>query len=504
MADEIADLQQLESFLSGSQSQGEEGSGEPDRQTAHGRAEPRATAPLFLRWGAHRLRIEEGVISIGAHAENQVVLDDRFVSGFHCRLQLSDGRLFLRDLGSRNGTRLDGTVVAEAELSLGATVQVGSQLLHIEREQPRRASLPGVVSRDPALGPVLELLRRAAPSMLPVAILGESGSGKEVAARAVHDLSPRAAGPFVPINCGAISHELAEAELFGHERGAFTGAIGSAPGAFGAADGGTLFLDEVGDLLLSLQVKLLRALESGEVRPVGAARPRRIDVRFVCATNRDLRARVAEGTFREDLYYRLCGVTVELPPLRARPSDILPLAEHFLAALGDGVQRGFAADARAALIAHRWPGNGRELRHAVQLAVILSDGPTIRASALRLGALTRQQYELLPQLPPPPVAREGSASEPAPREGLSPARPASCEAPVPAPPISREAPAPAPSTSLDVFDLRGRTLEQLESTAIRAAFERHRGNRRAISRELGLARSSLIRKLDLLGLRAKE
>src|SRR6267143_3475495 len=165
--------------------------------------------------------------------------------------------------------------------------------LRIERAGPRpQPSLPGLVARDPALAPVLDLLRRAAPSTLPVTLLGESGTGKEVAARAVHELSERNGGPFVPLNCGAISRELAEAELFGHEKGAFTGAITSAPGAFGAADGGTLFLDEIGDLPLALQVKLLRALEAGEVKPVGAPRPRRIDVRVVCATHHDLRARV--------------------------------------------------------------------------------------------------------------------------------------------------------------------------------------------------------------------
>src|SRR5207245_5524315 len=165
-----------------------------------------------------------------------------------------------------------------------------------------QATRPGLVARDPALAPILELLRRAAPSSLPVTILGESGTGKEVAARAVHELSDRSGGPFMPLNCGAISRELAEAELFGHEKGSFTGAIASAPGAFGAADGGTLFLDEIGDLPPPLQVKLLRALEAGEVKPVGAARPRAIDVRVICATHQDLRARLRDGTFREALF----------------------------------------------------------------------------------------------------------------------------------------------------------------------------------------------------------
>jgi len=304
------------------------------------------------------------------------------------------------------------------------------------------------------LGGALEMLRRAAPSRLPVLILGESGSGKEVAARAVHELSPRADEAFVPVNCGAISPELAEAELFGHERGAFTGAVGSSPGAFGAADGGTLFLDEIGDLPLPLQVKLLRALEAGEVKPVGSARPRRIDVRIVCATHRDLKKLVRAGSFREDLYYRLAGLSVELPPLRERREDIVPLAEHFLAQEPDGVQRGFSADARARLLAHGWPGNARELRHVVQLAVVLSDGATIRGSALRIDDGSRR-------------CPEGEAG----------------------------------ADQRELVDLRGRTLEQIEGLAIRSAWERHRGQRGAMARELGIARSSLLRKLDELGLR---
>jgi DNA-binding NtrC family response regulator len=284
-------------------------------------------------------------------------------------------------------------------------------------------------------------------------ILGESGTGKEVAARAVHELSDRRRGPFVPINCGAISHELAEAELFGHEKGAFTGAVGSAPGAFGAADGGTLFLDEIGDLPPSLQVKLLRALEAGEVKPVGAARPRDIDVRVVCATHQDLQKRVREGTFREDLFYRLRGVTVELPPLRARPKDIVPLAEHFLPKT-----HALSADARSALLAHRWPGNVRELRHVIHLAAVLSDGPVIRASTLHFNGQPVGAWD---------TARVAEA-------------------------IGEDEAG---------LELRGMTLDQLEALAIRSSLARNGGNRRAVSAELGIARSSLLRKLDLLGLR---
>jgi len=429
------------------------------RVTAHVRIEPSAPAPLVLKWGrdgaVHRIALDGPPISVGARAENEVVLEDRFVSGVHCRLLVREGRVWVKDLASTNGTIVDGSRVAEAEVCAGSTLRVGSHVLRIEREvAATRAPLPGVITRDPVLGDALEMLRRAAPSRLPVLVLGESGSGKEVAARAVHELSPRAGQAFVPVNCGAISPELAEAELFGHERGAFTGAVGSSPGAFGAADRGTLFLDEIGDLPPPLQVKLLRALEAGEVKPVGSPRPRRIDVRVVCATHRDLKKLVRAGGFREDLYYRLAGLSVELPPLRERKEDIVPLAEHFLAQEGDGVPRGFSADARARLVAHRWPGNARELRHVVQLAIVLSDGALIRGEALRIEDVAQ-----------PSSAPAAGASE------------------------------------RDVVDLRGRTLAQLEALAIRSAWERHRGHRVAMARELGIARSSLLRKLDELGLR---
>jgi DNA-binding NtrC family response regulator len=421
-------------------------------------APPVAPMPaLRLVWPAGSVKLTGSALGVGAGASNEVVLEDRFVSALHCRIYHDRGRLRVKDLGSTNGTFVDGLRVADAELGEGSRLKVGGVELRVDTDAPRGApSLPGLVVRDPALAPVLRLLERAAPSMLPVMVLGESGTGKEVAARAVHELSQRARGPFVPVNCGAIAHDLAEAELFGHEKGAFTGAVGSAPGAFGAADGGTLFLDEIGDLPLPLQVKLLRALEAGEVKPVGAARPRPIEVRVVCATHQDLQRRVREGTFREDLYYRLRGVTVELPPLRARPRDIVPLAEHFL-------PRGYSlsADARAALLGHRWPGNVRELRHVVQLGAVLCQGNVVRAASLHF---------------------DGQPA--APWEG------------------ARVAEAEAPDAWEEVdYDLRGRTLEKLEELAIRASLLRNGGRRRAVATELGIARSSLMRKLDQFGLR---
>jgi DNA-binding NtrC family response regulator len=407
---------------------------------------------LQLVWPGGTVRLSGQPVGIGAAFNNEVTLEDRFVSGFHCRVYCERGRLRVKDLGSTNGTFVDGMLVSDAELVTGSRLKVGGCELRIEEEtRGPPPQLPGLVVRDAALGPVLVLLKRAAPSLLPVMILGESGTGKEVAAHAVHELSERSRGPFVPINCGAIAHELAEAELFGHEKGAFTGAVGSAPGAFGAADGGTLFLDEIGDLPLPLQVKLLRALEAGEVKPVGAARPRPIDVRVVCATHQDLVKRVREGTFREDLFYRLRGVTVELPPLRARPRDIVPLAEHFLPKTHT-----LSPDARKALMTYNWPGNVRELRHVIHLAAVLSEGPVIRAYSLHFNGQPTGVWD---------NARVTEAIED------------------------------------DTFELRGRTLEQLEEVAIRASLARNGGNRRAVSAELGIARSSLLRKLDLLGLR---
>ncbi|MFC7478140.1 sigma-54-dependent transcriptional regulator [Dankookia sp. GCM10030260] len=212
-------------------------------------------------------------------------------------------------------------------------------------------------------------------------VTGETGTGKEVVARALHRHGRRAAGPFVAVNCAAIPTELLESELFGHVRGAFTGAVADRRGAFRDAAGGTLFLDEIGDMGLVTQAKILRVVQDREVAPLGG-RPVRIDVRIVAATHRDLPARVRDGAFREDLYYRLAVVPIHLPPLRDRPSDMVPLAEHFLAQLGGG--RRLGVDAEARLQAHPWPGNARELRNALERAAAFGRGAVIGAAELGL------------------------------------------------------------------------------------------------------------------------
>ncbi len=253
----------------------------------------------------------------------------------------------------------------------------------------RRGGFQGFVGGAPAMQAVYRVLETAAQSKATVFITGESGTGKELAAEAVHRLSPRRDGPFIAINCAAIPRELIESEVFGHVRGAFTGAVADRIGAAQAADGGTLFLDELCEMDLSLQGKLLRFIQTGSFQPVGSTQLRRTDVRFVCATNRDPLEEVRAGRFREDLYYRLHVVPLRLPPLRDRGEDVIAIAEAMLArsAAEEGKRfRGFAPDARAALLAHLWPGNVRELENAVRTAVVLHDGDLVEAAMLPLRA----------------------------------------------------------------------------------------------------------------------
>jgi DNA-binding NtrC family response regulator len=251
-----------------------------------------------------------------------------------------------------------------------------------------RAHAPGaqpfddILTRSPRMQDVLRMVDRVAPTDSAVLVLGESGTGKELVARAIHERSPRADRPFVPIHCGALPREVLESELFGHEKGAFTGAVGTKPGLIELADGGTILLDEIAEMAPDSQVKFLRVLETGMYFRVGGTRPRRVDVRVVAATNRDLADALKRGEFRQDLYYRVNTITIQLPPLRERPDDILLLAEHFLAAnAAYGVKR-LGPAAQAALEAYAWPGNVRELLHAIERAVILAKGDEIQPGDL--------------------------------------------------------------------------------------------------------------------------
>jgi DNA-binding NtrC family response regulator len=253
---------------------------------------------------------------------------------------------------------------------------------HLRRRLEGQSPADGIVGDDAVMRELLATVERVAPSDLPVLIQGESGTGKELIARALHRLSMRNLHPFVAINCGAVPENLLESELFGHEKGSFTGALIRKPGLFEVADKGVLFLDEVGEITASVQVKLLRAIETKEFFRVGGTRPVRTDVRFVSATNKNVKTEMAEGRFREDLYYRLNGVTVKLPPLRERKGDIALLARHFLDRFAP--KKKLTARAVEALQAYAWPGNVRELQMVMQRAAILTSAETLDAQDLPL------------------------------------------------------------------------------------------------------------------------
>jgi len=255
----------------------------------------------------------------------------------------------------------------------------------LRAEVERRFSFDSLIGRSESMQAVFEKIRAVADTDATVLLLGESGTGKELAARAIHHNSARRGGPFVPVNCAAIPETLLESELFGHEKGAFTGAVRRRAGLFADAHGGTLFLDEVGDIPLPVQAKLLRALQEKTIRPVGGSQEIQLDVRLVSATHRDLLALVGEGRFRDDLYYRLAVIPIRLPSLRERPDDLLLLASHFLARASAGLGKrldGFDEDATAWLLAHRWPGNVRELENVVERAVTLARGPRVTRADL--------------------------------------------------------------------------------------------------------------------------
>jgi DNA-binding NtrC family response regulator len=320
---------------------------------------------------------------VGTHESADVVLTDRAVSRFHCQVSVEGGRARVRDLGSKNGTIVDGVSVLEAWLDQGATLRVGHTSIRFEIGDERvaiplsRESRFGtLVGRSAQMRAVFAVLERAAASNASLLLEGETGTGKEAAAESVHRASARRDQPFMVVDCGALPPHLLESELFGHEKGAFTGADARRLGAFESASGGTLFLDEIGELAPDLQPKLLRVLERQEVKRVGSDRYRKVDVRVIAATHRNLRSDVNTRRFRSDLYYRLAVLVVTLPPLRERVEDLPLLVEHLLGQLEVG-----PADATrlrtpafaAELTAHRWPGNVRELRNYLERNVALAD-----------------------------------------------------------------------------------------------------------------------------------
>ena len=347
-----------------------------------------------------------------------------------------------------------------------AISSLAREVQRLSRQSENRLSFDDLVAVSPATRQAIALARRVARSDVPVLIQGESGTGKEVFARAIHGSGARAGGPFVAVNCGALPAALVESILFGHEKGAFTGATERRAGKFQEASGGTLFLDEVGELPLDAQVKLLRAIQTGEVDPVGGVGPVRVDIRLISATNRDLQAMVAGAGFREDLYYRIGVFPMTLPPLRDRRDDLPGLADMFLArsAAAEGLAiEGFSGAAIEAIATADWPGNVRQLQNTIQRAVILAEGSRIRPQDL---------HGLEPRRPQAAAGGDASAAGSPPPGGTGAANP------------------------LLTGDGHIRRLRDIEGEAIGRALTLYRGRMAEAARRLGIGRSTLYRKID--------
>jgi len=378
-----------------------------------------------------------------------------------------------------------------------ATSALAGELNRIKRSRSGTLTFRDIVTRSARMHAVIRTAEKAAGSAIPVLIEGQSGVGKELIARAIHGTGDRRSKPFVAVNCGAIPDNLVESILFGHEKGAFTGATDRHTGKFVEASGGTLFLDEVSELPPAAQVKLLRAIQENEVEPVGARKPVRVDVRIISATNRDLITDVMQGRFREDLFYRLHVFPISVPPLAERPEDIPELVRHFLArfAAEEGKRvAGISTEALTLLSAYRWPGNVRQLENAVFRAVVLTEGSEIGVAefpqiAQAASALPLPQIAPIPSLDSPSLAA-GSLAAP------SLAAPAHTDSPV-----ADSLPA-ALYAKLALLDATGdiRPLEEIEGEVIRFAIAHYRGQMSEVARRLQIGRSTLYRKLDSLGL----
>ena len=407
--------------------------------------------------------IERDVLVIGRDPSCDFVIDHPSLSRRHAQLRLEGGAATVQDLGSTNGTRVAGQVRhggAPVSLRDQASFQIGPfSFVMVSRRHVSQVSATGrhqLRVIDPDLRALPGVVREFARTDANLLIVGETGVGKDVLATSLHEASGRT-GPLLTINCAALSESLLENELFGHERGAFTGAVARSAGLIESAAGGTLFLDEIGELPLATQAKLLRVVERREVLRLGGTRAITVDVRFVAATNRDLRAEVARRAFREDLFYRLDGVTLELPPLRERPGMIAPLALGFLARASGAPAARLASEVLTALEAYPWPGNVRELKAVIERAVVLA----------RSGPIAVRHLGLAPTAPmrrvettPPPLAV------------------------VPTPPRD---PAVAEVPDLDDED-RARIVDALERCA---------GNQTRAAQMLGISRTTLVTKLRI-------
>jgi len=337
-------------------------------------------------------------LSVGVSRDNDLVLSDPMVSRYHLELSPGDGGIVVKDLGSLNGTFAGDFCVTLAVVPAGTTLRIGESAFTVDdgdvtvEETEPVPRVPGLVAESPAMQSIVRALHRLATSDVSVLVQGDTGTGKEVIAEALHRLGNRREGPFEVVDCGSMPATLIAAELFGHERGAFTGADRQRAGAFERAHGGTLFLDEIGELPVELQPALLGALERRKFRRVGGQKEIEVDIRVVSATHRDLRETVNDGSFRADLYYRLAVVRLFIPPLRERPEDIVPLAHHIVSELtGDPEARPFGYGMIEALRAHRWSGNVRELRNVLESALTIGN---VRLEGEDVGDLERPRGPL--------------------------------------------------------------------------------------------------------------
>jgi len=335
--------------------------------------------------GDRRAESETESLTIGTAETNDLRLEEPTVSRYHVELRRGGDGITVIDCGSTNGTLYEGARVERAAVPAGSILTLGhtkirvSDGARITLALHEGEELAGLHGRTAVMRRLMARIRKAARAATPVLLVGESGTGKELIARALHRQSARADGPFVTVDCGALSPSLIASELFGHDKGAFTGADRRHAGAFERADGGTLFLDEIGELGADLQPSLLGVLERGRFRRVGGREEVAVDVRVVAATHRDLRSDVNEGSFRLDLYYRLAVIVLSAPPLRERVEDVPVLVEHFLREAGHegAVEEVFDPDAMTELCRHRWPGNVRELRNVVEATLAMGERPAL-------------------------------------------------------------------------------------------------------------------------------
>ena len=405
--------------------------------------------------------IDLPLVRLGSACKNDVMVPDSSVSRFHCELRHTESGFLLTDLGSTNGTVVGSLKVKEAYVQDETILQLGRATVRfipgkeIARVDASKAlSFGKLVGRSQKMREIFGILEKLAATDLGVLVQGETGTGKDVVALAVHEAGPRSAGPFVVFDAGAVSPNLIESELFGHERGAFTGATEQRKGAFEQANGGTLFIDEIGELALELQPKLLRALEQREIQRVGGNKRIPVDVRVVCATNRNLAEEVKSGHFRNDLFFRISVVVLHLPPLRDRREDIELLVPVFIKKAPGGDQdksvREASKEAISALMAYDWPGNVRELRNVIETALALCGGAVLEPGDL----LIRRDEEAM-ENEDPAVVQSGA----------------------------------------DGSSLAGKTLESIERAAIAQTLAEVDGNRSAAARALGIAPSTLYLKL---------